>query len=149
MDGILYFPQKLAKVFLNLGSGCSLASLGAALAIAALVLALRRAGRNRPLRAGALLRGLFPVWLIRHASLHADIAYFCFNVFVYGIVFGWAVLSYKFLSGVVGDGLTAAFGAVAPTSHDLAARTVTTLALFLAYEFGYWTDHYLKHLVPA
>src|SRR4051812_30816105 len=106
MDGILYFPQKLARVFLSQGSGFSLTSLAAALVIAVLVLALRRARRNRPLRAGTLLRGLFPGWLVRHASLHADIGYFCFNVFVYGIVFGWAVLSYKFLSGVVGEGLT-------------------------------------------
>src|SRR5213075_2003102 len=97
-------------------------SLAAALAIAALVLALRRIRRNRPLRAGTLSRALFPGWLVRHASLHADIAYFCFNVFVYGLIFGWAVLSYKFLSGVVVDALNAAFGAVAPTSYDLAAR---------------------------
>ena len=26
---------------------------------------------------------------------------------------------------------------------------IITLALFLAYEFGYWLDHYLKHRVPA
>src|SRR5438552_2428378 len=40
MDGIVYFPHKLAKVFLSLGSGFSLTSLAAALAIAALVPAL-------------------------------------------------------------------------------------------------------------
>jgi sterol desaturase/sphingolipid hydroxylase (fatty acid hydroxylase superfamily) len=150
MDGILYFPQKLARVFLSLGSGFSLTSLAAALVIAAAVIGWRRMRRNRPLRAGTLVRGLFPVWLTRHASMHADIAYFCFNVFVYGLIFGWAVLSYKFLSGLVADALTAAFGAMAPTSWpDLAARAAITLALFLAYEFGYWVDHYLKHKVPA
>jgi sterol desaturase/sphingolipid hydroxylase (fatty acid hydroxylase superfamily) len=26
---------------------------------------------------------------------------------------------------------------------------IITLALFLAYEFGYWVDHYIKHRVPA
>src|SRR5947209_18327288 len=135
MDGILYFPHKLAKVFLSLGSGFSLTSLAAALVIAALVLAFRRYRRSRPLRVGTIWRGLFPGWLIRHASLHADIGYFCFNVFVYGLIFGWAVLSYKLLSGVVADALNAAFGAVAPTSWpDLLARAVITLALFLAYE---------------
>jgi sterol desaturase/sphingolipid hydroxylase (fatty acid hydroxylase superfamily) len=149
MDGILYFPQQLAKVFLSLGSGFSLTSLTAALVIAALVLVWRRARRNRRLRAGTLLRGLFPRWLTRHASLHADIAYFGFNVFVYGLIFGWAILSYKFLSGVVSDGLTVTFGTVAPTQHDMLARVVITLVLFLAYEFGYWVDHYLKHRVPA
>ncbi len=150
MDGILYFPQKLAKVFLSVGSGFSLTSLGAALVIAVLVLALRRYRSNRRLRAATIWRGLFPGWLLRHASMHADVAYFCFNVFVYGLIFGWAVLSYKFLSSIVVDALTSALGALAPTSWpDLAARAVITLALFLAYEFGYWLDHYLKHRVPA
>ncbi|TMJ05546.1 MAG: sterol desaturase family protein [Alphaproteobacteria bacterium] len=150
MDGILYFPHKLARVFLSLGSGFSLTSLGAALLIAALVLALRRWRRSRPVRPATLWRGLFPGAILRHASTHADVGYFCFNVFVYGLIFGWAVLSYKFLSGVVADGLAAAFGTIAPTSWpDLAARAAITLALFLAYEFGYWVDHYLKHRVPA
>ena len=148
MDGILYFPQKLAQVFLSLGSGFSLTSLATALAIAALVLMWRR--RRRPLRARTLWRALFPRWLVRHDSMRADIAYFYFNVFVYGLIFGWAVLSYKLLSGLIADALTAAFGAVAPTSWpDLLARATITLALFLAYEFGYWVDHYLKHRVPA
>ena len=82
-------------------------------------------------------------------SMRADIGYFAFNVFVYGLIFGWAVISYKFLSGLVSDSLTAAFGAVAPTSYEFTARVIITLALFLAYEFGYWLDHYLKHRVPA
>jgi sterol desaturase/sphingolipid hydroxylase (fatty acid hydroxylase superfamily) len=150
MDGLLYFPQKLARVFLSLGSGFSLTSLAAALVIAAAAIAWRRTRRSRPLRVGTILRGLFPAWLVRHASMQADVGYFAFNVFVYGLIFGWAVLSYKFLSGLVGDALTAAFGSMAPASWpDLLARATITLALFLAYEFGYWVDHYLKHRVPA
>jgi sterol desaturase/sphingolipid hydroxylase (fatty acid hydroxylase superfamily) len=147
MDGFLYFPQKLARVFLSLGSGFSLTSLAAALVVAAVVITWRR--RHRPLRPGTIARGLFPVWLVRHASVRADIGYFAFNVFVYGLIFGWAVVSYKFLSGFVGDSLTTAFGAVAPTPYEFTARVIITLALFLAYEFGYWLDHYLKHRVPA
>src|SRR5437764_5907863 len=150
MDGVLYFPHKLARVFLSLGSGFSFTSLAAALVIAAAVIAWRRVRRNRPLRAGTILRGLFPSWLVRHASMHADIGYFAFNVFVYGLIFGWAVLSYKFCSGIVVDALTSTFGAMPPTSWpDLLARATITLTLFLAYEFGYWVDHYLKHRVPA
>src|SRR6266850_3174858 len=145
-DSVHYIQQQLAKVFLALGSGFSLTSLAAALAVATLVLAWRRRRRNQPLRARAIVRGLFPGWIIRHASCHADVAYFCFNVFVYGLMFGWAVLSYKFLSGVVIDALVATFGATRPTSWpDLLARCLITVALFLAYEFGYWADHYLKH----
>src|SRR6476469_8643618 len=119
MDGILYFPQQLAKVFLSRGSGFSLTSLAAALVVAAAVITWRRLRRNRRLHARTLLRGLFPGWLVRHDSMLADVGYFGFNVFVYGIIFGWAVLSYKLYSGLVADGLTAAFGALAPTSWDL------------------------------
>jgi len=149
MEGVLHFPRQLAKVFLSAGSGFSLTSLAAALVIAAAIIAWRRMRRNRPLRAGTVLRGLFPRWLIRNDSTLADVGYFGFNVFVYGIIFGWAVLSYKLYSGFVADGLTAVFGAVAPTSWDLTARVIITLALFLAYEFGYWVDHFIKHRVPA
>src|SRR4051812_33411002 len=150
MDGVLYFPQRLARVFLSLGSGFSLTSLAAALIMAVAIIAWRRMRRSRPLRPGTILRGLFPAWLVRHASVHADIGYFGFNVFVYGLIFGWAGLSYKFYSGLVADALTGTFGAMSPASWpDLLARATITLALFLAYEFGYWVDHYLKHRVPS
>jgi sterol desaturase/sphingolipid hydroxylase (fatty acid hydroxylase superfamily) len=149
-DGVLYFPNQLAKVFLAAGSLFSLTSLVAALVIAALMLVQRRRSQKRPLRLRTIVRGLFPGWLVRSASFHADVAYFYFHVFVYGLIFGWAVVSYKLLSTLVVEGLVAVFGAAQPTTWpDLAARTVITLALFLAYEFGYWVDHYLKHRVPA
>ena len=61
-------------------------------------MAARATARCAP---GTLSRGLFPAWLVRHASMRADIGYFAFNVFVYGLIFGWAVVSYKFLSGFV------------------------------------------------
>jgi sterol desaturase/sphingolipid hydroxylase (fatty acid hydroxylase superfamily) len=149
-DGVLYFPKQLAKVFLAAGSVFSLTSLVVALVIAALILVHRRRRQNRPLRLRTIVRGLFPGWLVRSASFHADVAYFYFHVFAYGLIFGWAVVSYKLLSTLVIEGLVAVFGAVQPTTWpDLAARIVITLALFLAYEFGYWVDHYLKHRVPA
>src|SRR4051812_42544119 len=148
-DGVLYFSKQLAKL-LATGSLFSPTALVAALVIAALILVQRRRRQNRPLRLRTIIRGLFPGWLVRSASCHADVAYFYFNVFVYGLIFGWAVVSYKLLSTLVVEGLVAVFGATQPTAWpDLAARAVITLVLFLAYEFGYWVDHYLKHRVPA
>ncbi len=45
--------------------------------------------------------------------------------------------------------LTAALGTVTPTAlPEFGARAVITLALFLAYELGYWIHHYLCHRVP-
>ena len=61
-----------------------------------------------------------------------------------------AAVSYQFLTNSVLGGLIAAFGAPAPST--LAApvsRAIITVMLFLAYELGYWIDHYLKHRIPV
>ena len=63
-----------------------------------------------------ILRALFPSRILAHASNQADIGYLFFNVFVFGIVFGWAVLSYQFISNGIIAGLVALFGPVAPST---------------------------------
>lgn len=150
MESLHYVLNQIGRVLLSVGSAFSLTSLTAALFICAGVLIYRRARRGRGLRLSTLKRALFPGWMMRNASHHADIAYFAFSVFGYGLMFGWAIMSHKFWSNLVVDGLNSAFGAPVPTAWpDLAARATITLVLFLAYEFGYWLDHYLKHRVPA
>jgi len=149
-DSLHYVLNQLGKVFVPVGSGFGLSSLAVALFICAGMLIARRARRGRSLKLSTLWRGLFPGWMMRHESNHADIAYFAFSVFAYGLMFGWAIVSHKFWSNLVVEGLNGAFGAPTATSWpDLAARATITLTLFLAYEFGYWLDHYLKHRVPA
>ncbi len=149
-DSVHFVLNQLGKLFIPFGSGFGLSSLAVALFICAGMLIARRARRGRSLKLSTMMRGLFPGWMMRHESHHADIAYFAFSVFAYGLIFGWAILSNKFWSNLVVDGLNGAFGAPTPTSWpDFAARATITLVLFLAYEFGYWLDHYLKHKVPA
>lgn len=66
-----------------------------------------------------------------------------------GIVFGWVVLSYQFISNGIIAGLVAAFGPVAPSALPaFVSRAVITVMLFLAYELGYWFNHWLSHKVP-
>ncbi len=78
-----------------------------------------------------------------------DVFYFYFNIFIFGIVFGWALLSYEVLSHAVAGGLTALFGARPPSALPvLVSRSIITVMLFLAYELGYWLNHYLSHRVP-
>jgi len=126
----------------------SLASLLCALCIATLFLGLKRA-RKRPLRARVLLRALFPRRLRASTSSRADIAYFVFSMFVVGLLFGWAVLSFQVVNGATHQLLTATFGTIRPGAvSGFAAGAVMTLVLFVAYEFGYWIDHYLSHNVP-
>ena len=81
-------------------------------------------------------------------STLTDIGYLYFNIFVFGIVFGWALLSYEMLSRTIVDQLTALFGLMPPAPLPaLVSRTIITVMLFLAYELGYWLNHYLSHRI--
>src|SRR5581483_3229332 len=113
-------------------------------------LARQRYRRHRRLRMATLIRALFPKRITRSPSTVADIGYFLFNVFVYAGIFGVVAVSYQFLTNAVISGLVFTFGPVTPTTlPDIVSRPIITLVLFLAYEFGYWVDHYLKHRVPV
>ena len=137
----------LSGIFLAPGSTFSLLSLGAALAVALIFLRLQRGSRGLPsLR--VLRRALFPRrW--RGPSMRADIGFFLLNSFATAGLIGWAVLSFAAVSRAVQGRLDSAFGAAAAIHAPALLRDgVLTLALFLAYEFAYWLDHYLKHRVP-
>lgn len=149
-DGLVRIVHRFFDILLSAGSEFSLTSLACALAIAAGFFSIRQLKRRGRLRPRALLRVLFPRRILRHNSTYADIGYFLFNSFVYGGIFGVAGLSYQFLTNGLVSGLVSVFGPVAPsTLPDLVQRSAVTLILFLAYELGYWTDHYLKHRVPV
>jgi sterol desaturase/sphingolipid hydroxylase (fatty acid hydroxylase superfamily) len=153
-SGLLNIVHHLGEVLFSAGSEFSLTSLGCALAIAVGFLVARRVRRRGHIRARTLLRilprALFPRRIVRHASTAADFGYFLFNTFVYAGIFGMAAMSYQFLTNGVLRGLIAATGPLTPSMlPDIVQRSVITVMLFLAYEFGYWLDHYLKHRVPA
>ncbi|HEV7384017.1 MAG TPA: sterol desaturase family protein, partial [Phenylobacterium sp.] len=141
--------RHLGDVFLSVGSTFSAASLLSALVIAVAVLAWRRRGKRRALRAAVLFRALFPRRLFRGASSKADFGLFLFNIYPAGAL-SWIVLTAVQVSGVFVKLLT---GALGPPPHiTLAAapqQAIDTLVLFLAYEFAYWVDHVLSHRVPA
>lgn len=82
-------------------------------------------------------------------STRADLIYLFANVFVYGSILAWAIVSSAVLAGSVAGGLTAVFGRAGPaTLPEVAVRSLVTVTLFLAYELGYWIDHYLSHRLP-
>jgi sterol desaturase/sphingolipid hydroxylase (fatty acid hydroxylase superfamily) len=147
--GLSFFTGQLSKLLFSLGSHFSLTSLGAALAFATLFFVWQRLKRGRRLRARTLWRALFPRRIVASKSNQADIGYLFFNVFVVGVVFGWAVLSYQFISNGMIAALVALFGPVAPsTLPAYVTCSIVTLMLFLAYELGYWFNHWLSHKVP-
>ena len=147
LSGIAHHTYDL---LFSLGSQISLTSLACALAIAAAFLTIRHLRRRGRMRPKLLMRALFPRRILRHRSTKTDIGWLLFNCFVYGGIFGMAGLSYQFLTNGVLNGLIATLGPVTPSAlPELAQRAIVTAVLFLAYEFGYWFDHFLKHRIPA
>jgi sterol desaturase/sphingolipid hydroxylase (fatty acid hydroxylase superfamily) len=144
-----FLTRQSAKLLLSLGSHFSVSSLAAALIIAALFFAWQRVKRGRRLRWRVIARALFPRRIVRHKSNRADIGYLLFNVFLSGIVFGWAVLAYQVISNGLIAALVTIFGPVAPSALPaIVSRGGVTVLLFLGYELGYWFNHWLSHKVP-
>jgi sterol desaturase/sphingolipid hydroxylase (fatty acid hydroxylase superfamily) len=147
--GIAFVFSQLGKLLFSLGSHFSLTSLACALLIATLYFVWQRVKRGRRVRARTILRALFPERILRNRSNEADIGYLFFNVFVFGVMFGWAVLSYQFISNGIIAGLVALLGPVSPSTLPVyVTHSVVTVMLFLAYELGYWFNHWLSHKVP-
>jgi sterol desaturase/sphingolipid hydroxylase (fatty acid hydroxylase superfamily) len=147
--GMSFFFGQIEKLLFSLGSSFSLTSLTAALVISALYFAWQRARRGRRIRLKTIVRALFPRRILRSRSNEADISYLLFSIFVFGVMFGWAILSYQFISNGIIAGLVAIIGPVTPsTLPPYVTRSIITIMLFLAYELGYWFHHWLSHKVP-
>lgn len=147
--GLAYFWGRLSMLFFSFDSIFSVTSLLCALCVSAGFLALQRRSRGRRIRLRVLARALFPGRILKNRSNIADIGYFYFYVFAFGLTLGWAILSYQFLTNAIIDGLVLAFGEPnKSTLPEWISRSIITLMLFLAYELGYWINHYLSHRVP-
>lgn len=127
------------------GSMFSLWSLLAALVISAVFLLSRKRMRPR-----LLLRALLPAKLWNSRSSRIDIVFFLLNTFVTGTLIGWGILSYGAISRGTLDLAHGLFGhSPLPVALPWVRAAGLTLVLFLAYDFGYWLDHYLAHKIPA
>lgn len=146
---VAYFLNQARVLLFAPGSHFSVTSLVCALAIAVTFVAWQRRQRGRPVRLRAILRALFPRRILTSPSSFTDLGYLFFHVFLAGLLFGWATISYQFLTNGIIGALAAAFGQPPPTTLPAwFARSVITVMLFLAYELGYWLNHYLSHRVP-
>jgi sterol desaturase/sphingolipid hydroxylase (fatty acid hydroxylase superfamily) len=146
--GIAHFLGGLNKLLLSPGSPFSLTSLLCALCIAAGFIAVRRHRRNRRICVRTIARALFPKRVFC-ASTYTDVGYLYYNLFVHGLAFGWALLSYEYLTNGFIAELVVVFGPVTPSALPaVVTQPVITVALFLSYEIGYWLHHWLCHRVP-
>ncbi len=139
---------KLIHLLLSPTSSFSLVSLFCAAAISAAVLARRRGRRGRRMRAAVILRALFPKGRLASRSSRADLGFFLFNLFLFGLLFSWLIVSSGAIAQMVAGAIRQIFGPTAPMPLPGPVRSaLATVALFLAYELGFWTDHYLSHRV--
>ena len=147
-DAAAAFGSRLVSLAASPASPVSLLSLLTALFLgAAFLIATRRRGRQVPIK--VLARALFPRRITHAASTRTDLGFALFNIFAFGALFGWGLMSYRIVGAAVGHGLTQIFGAPTPSGLDgAAASAILTVALFLAYELGFWLDHYSSHKIP-
>jgi len=144
-----FLAGSIASLFIALGSNLAIASLASALCIAILFLQLSRRPGKKSVNHKVMRRALFPRWLWGSASFRADVGFLLFNVFAFVMLFGWAVISSRFISETVSAALTATFGVLPkPGLSDFSSRLIVTVFLFVAYDLAYWVDHYLSHRIP-
>lgn len=137
------------STWLQPGSIFSIQALLSALAITIAFYALKKPRRRFP-KLEAWRRLLFPKKFVQSRSARVDLVYYLINTFVAGGLIGWAILSLPQTSQAVTTFLNGATGPHPPLiTNPWLAQAVMTLVLFLAYDFSYWLDHYLKHVIPA
>lgn len=140
----------LKTLLLSPGSNFSLLSLACAGIVAGLFLIWRRRKARRPApRLRVLAKALLTPkpWL--GPSGQADMILFLLNILATGALIGWGLWSAGTIATACAHFLEQIFGARgAPALPPWAGGIALTLMLFLAYDFSYWVDHWLKHKVP-
>jgi sterol desaturase/sphingolipid hydroxylase (fatty acid hydroxylase superfamily) len=150
VETILSPIRPVVATLLSPSSICSIYSLGVSLLIALAWLAWRRRRRDRRIVLRILARAILSRRVLLHRSTFADLAYCVIGLATLGAILGWAVLSTSWISDGVAGFLTNRLGPPPqPRAPDFALNGARTLALFLAYDLGFFVDHWLKHRIPA
>lgn len=141
-----YCVRVVRAVLLAPGGDFALASLFGNLVIALIYISWRQRRTRTGVRLGALLRGLFPRRFYMSKSSHADMMMAVFNLFIFGLLFGWALMSAQAIGASINGVLVASLGAMPTVQMSwFTAALLDAIVLFLAYELGYWVNHYLSH----
>lgn len=149
MSVLASLVEKFHPVLLSPGSHFSVFSLLASGCAGFLYLAHRQWRRRGHVRLSALSRAYFSHRIPLHRSTRADYFYFFVNIFVTGLFIGWFCLEMPKIAQFAQTSLTDRFGFRPPANApEFLLRAFATCIAFLAYEFGYWFDHYLKHRIP-
>jgi sterol desaturase/sphingolipid hydroxylase (fatty acid hydroxylase superfamily) len=130
------------------GAILSIYSLVCTFLFAICALAWRQKQRRGRANVPAILRAIARTPVVRHRSFYADVKILALCLFVLPPVMLALMISAHTVSVGVRASLNSMFGPVhAFVGHDAAIAALSTIILFLAYEIGYFIDHYLKHRV--
>lgn len=139
---------RISSELFSAGSIFSAYSLATTFLIAVCALAYRRKMRRGRVNLRAIARAIFNKKILLTKSSAADVNLFVLSVVLMPVVVGALVISTNAVATVVSAALRGSFGAIAPVACcDLSIKVFSTVVLFLAYEIGYWVDHYLKHRI--
>jgi len=145
-DFAAYCEHLAGAVLLSPTSFLSIWVLGFALVTSAVWYCV---SKRRLLRPALLMRALFPDHFLTGRSARADWLMTALALTVFSASWLVALLNAEAMTAHVQAALTALTGASAPlTMSAPAARTITTLVAFLAFELAYFLDHWLNHHVP-
>ncbi|WP_442756635.1 sterol desaturase family protein [Methylocystis sp. JAN1] len=148
-SAIRFSVRQVSSELFSAGSIFSVYSLASSFALGFAALAYRRVRRRGRANLRAISRAVFSRKLATVESVHADVKLFVLSVIFMPAVIGGLVIS----SNAVATGIHSILGSAfdsrgeAPFS-DFQIKVISTIVLFLAYEIGYFVDHYLKHRVP-
>ncbi|MEK4033733.1 sterol desaturase family protein [Methylocystis sp. IM3] len=141
--------HRVGNELFSAGSVLSVYSLATSFGVALLALGYRQKKRRGRVFPRVIARAVLAKKILTRASVHADIKLFVLSVVFMPVVVGALVVSLNTVSTGVHAMLNSAFGPAEPVECcDFKMKAVSTVVLFLAYEIGYYLDHYLKHRVP-
>lgn len=151
LQGAIRFSKaRVATELFSAGAIFSVYSLATSFLVGFFALAyLRRKRRGKPGYRAIARAILSKRHILTHESFVADVKLFVVSVVFMPAVVGALVVSTATVSNAVHGALASVFGAIEPANCCAPAiRLVSTVVLFLAYEIGYWVDHWLKHRIP-
>lgn len=107
----------------------------------------KRSGRVPSLK--KIVSMVLPRRLVLHRSHLIDLALLAFSQSALVLLFAWMVIGIHFINMSVSGLMVWLLGPATPSSLDTwMVMAIMTVALYLAYEFSYWLDHYLSHRIP-
>lgn len=149
-DAIQFSFKRIEIELFSPGSVFSIYSLLASFSCAILILTLWRYRRRGRVNLRALWRAIFSRNLLIRDSTLADINLFILSVVLMPVIVGGLVISSNSVAFSVHAAMSQLFGAFGGIDlGPFSKKIISTLILFLAYEIGYYVDHYLKHRVSV